>query len=380
MRLVQMVPALPPARDGIGDYAVLLARGLAVAGIDTTFLTYEPGAEPGVVADRFESRALSSRSAGELSERLEERAAGEGARVVLLHYDPIRVAPRQVPGWLVSGLRRWKGAGSRRRLVATFHELTPDYRERKLDLVLRPLQRHVTTRLLDLTDLAFCSVQGVASRLAEYRPGIPIRRVPVYSNLLEPLLAPDAAPRDPHRWIALGSTWRLINSLETFVAALRGVPAWCAPRHLAVVGGGGVGEDRLERTLRDLPSSLAVSRHPGVSPGEASGLLLASAFCFQRILRGDHPFDPHLLFKSGVFAAATVHGAVTVLPDRPIPAPWGPELPRFVALGSEAHRFPEVTELPAMAQTLNRWYHANAASPLAVRAYLEALLALEAGP
>lgn len=381
MRLVQVLPALPPARDGIGDYAVLLAEGLAERGVESTFLTYEPGGESGIVAGRFERDVVPGRSGDALAACLERVTPDDRTPVVLLHYDPVRVTPRQIPGWMVAGIRRWKRRGSRRRLVVTFHELTPDYHERRLDLVLRPLQRHVTVRLLGLADLAICSVPGVAGRLSALRPDLPIRLVTVFSNLGEPLPPAVEVPRDPRRWIALGSTWRLINSLETLAGALPGIPAWCSPAHLAVVGGGGAGEERLDRILKGLPSGLFVSRHPDVPAEEASRHLLSSAFCIQRILRGDHPFDPPLLFKSGVFAAAAAHGVVTVLTDRSVSrAPEGNDLPRFVTPASADYPFPEPGEMAALPSSLNRWYHAHASRARAIAEYEQGLLQVEAGP
>ena len=43
MRLLQVVPRLPPPDEGVGSYALCLARALEGQGISTGFLTAEEG-------------------------------------------------------------------------------------------------------------------------------------------------------------------------------------------------------------------------------------------------------------------------------------------------------------------------------------------------
>ena len=81
--LITIVPRLPPAADGVGDYALGLARQLRLSfGIETRFVVGDPSWAGDEQAEGFGVSRLGVRAADELL-----RALPQGRQAaVLLHY------------------------------------------------------------------------------------------------------------------------------------------------------------------------------------------------------------------------------------------------------------------------------------------------------
>jgi hypothetical protein len=96
MKLVQILPRVAPLPDGVGDFAVELARVLRPAGIETRFVVTDPAWRGGEEVEGFPVQALASRD--DLREILRDSA--EEGTCVLLHYVGYGYAPDGAPTWL----------------------------------------------------------------------------------------------------------------------------------------------------------------------------------------------------------------------------------------------------------------------------------------
>src|SRR5438270_1544788 len=121
MMLVQIVPRLPPATDGLGDYALSLARELRNNfGVESHFIVGDTNWNGGSEIEEFSIDRLVDRSAISL---LSSLTALESSCVVLLHYVGYGYARRGTPGWLVNGLHHWRAQCHDARLLTMFHEV-----------------------------------------------------------------------------------------------------------------------------------------------------------------------------------------------------------------------------------------------------------------
>ncbi|HSG40281.1 MAG TPA: glycosyltransferase family 1 protein, partial [Thermoanaerobaculia bacterium] len=130
MRIVQVVPRLPPPAEGVGSYALELARALAERhGTETLF--HAASAHP------------PSHRAGALEEALEEARPS----AVLLHYVNYGYQQRGCPVWLLHTLRRWRRGGTGRRLVTVFHEVYATGPPWRSSFWTMPLQRGIAAAM-----------------------------------------------------------------------------------------------------------------------------------------------------------------------------------------------------------------------------------------
>lgn len=116
--LIQIAPRFPPEIDGVGEYALLLARQLkATANIESNLLAGDPNWPEVSQMETFACRKATARSADVLCETMESIPAD----LALLHYVGYGFHPFGIPNWLVHGVERWLKPG--RKLLVFFHEL-----------------------------------------------------------------------------------------------------------------------------------------------------------------------------------------------------------------------------------------------------------------
>src|ERR1051325_4758398 len=148
--LIQIVPYLPPALSGVGDYAFLLARKLRSAhGINTRFLVADGSWRGGPELDGFAVESIANGDPASLQKSLS--AAGAAAPVIL-HYVGYGYEKRGCPLWLIRGLESWKRNHRVRRLLVIFHELYASGSPWQSSFWNSPVQRWITARLARLAD------------------------------------------------------------------------------------------------------------------------------------------------------------------------------------------------------------------------------------
>ena len=125
MKLLQVVPRLPPPDEGVGGTAVALAERLAEAhGISTRFVVPSAFRPP---SPSFDEREFPIDAVEPTESALAEILVREApAGPVLLHYANYGYEARGCPHWLVEGLRTWRAkapAAPLTTLRTMFHEV-----------------------------------------------------------------------------------------------------------------------------------------------------------------------------------------------------------------------------------------------------------------
>jgi hypothetical protein len=288
VKLVQIVPHLPPPFEGVGTYAAALAGAL---GGPARFLVGDPawtGAE---------GRGLAARTA-------EDLLAGIGdAGMVLLHYANYGYQSRGCPAWLVEGLERWRG-----RLVTVFHEVCASGPPWRSSFWLRPLQRRLAARLARRSEAVATTLEVYAGMLRPWTAGREIAVLPVFSTVGEPAALPPWRQR-ARRLVVFGGAGARGRAYGPFLPALAR-----AARELAAEEIWDVGSPLPPSRLPARAGTVPIRPLGVLAAGEVSEILLSS-------MAGFLAYPPDFLPKSTIFAAYCAHGTLPVCAwDRPTAA------------------------------------------------------------
>ncbi len=295
--VLQIVPRLPPAISGVGDYAVLLADELARAQREhTLFLAADCSTGPRKVGE-FPIRRLERRTSARLFAALQN---ADESKVILLHYVSYGYQKRGCPLWLVEGLVRWRTVTSAGRLVVLFHELVASGPPWSSSFWLSPVQRRIVKRLARTADACVTNMNASAKRLEKIAPRHAGRVVvkPVFSTIGEP--PRPKALRDRKPWLVLlgGGAWTE-TALTTQSELLDQVCDCLGCDRIIAIGAPTSaiwrGRSRFEQT--------------GVLPAnEISVLLLQARAGYLHYFKG-------YLAKSTIFAAYCAHGLLAIFPE-----------------------------------------------------------------
>ena len=316
MRIVQVVPALPPPEEGVGSFALALGEALTE--------------QSGTAGHCLAAAALPERSARALA------AATAEESTVLLHYANYGYQSRGCPTWLIDGLARWKGEETGRRLVTVFHEVHASGPPWRSSFWLRPRQRQLAARLLRLSDAAVTSLELYAAVLRGWRAEPTIVVSPVFSTVGEPEAVPPLADR-PRRLLVFGGPGARARAWGEFRGELL---ATCRGLELEEVWDVGAPAGAPAR-LDGLPV-----RELGVlSAGETSARLLEG-------LAGFLAYPSGFLGKSTIFAAYCAHGLLPV-------CAWREDRSRQAAKEAPPHwraRRPAPADPQSLAAAAQAWY------------------------
>ena len=364
--VLQIVPHLPGTFDGVGDYALNLAKALtANHRITTTFLVADKTAVPSI-----EGYGVVSGLSGDLITELAQKSDH-----VILHYVNYGYQARGVPFSLrtfVQQLRR----ELRGRWITSFHELYASGPPWKSEFWLRPFQVKIAHDVINMSDACIVSNEAIEKEIRAYNARKQLHLVPVISNFGEPALA-DFTGASPKRWAICGGTTLVNRSVALFEQIHPLIPSPFFPNHLDVIGGRDTRSTReIVKRLANAIPDLSCNYHPQVTAQEASLLLRQSSFGWLDYF-GKTEMSPGMILKSTAFAAFCAHGVIPILAHRedflsleqePFPGPW--------YLTSGAARFPLQEELSELREKIYSWYWAHAASPRLARQYAEALSAI----
>lgn len=335
-RILQIVPSAPGPCDGVGDYALNVARELRSAfGIETAFASHQETA-----AREIESfPIISLRDVA--TKRYDSR---------VLHYVNYGFDRRGVPSWLPSQLR-----ASDAPLLTIFHELFASGPPWRSEFWLRPRQKKITREIAMLSATRLVSSETMARLLGQLIGLAPVIVRPVPSTLGEPKFSnDDLQRRDPKTWAIFGGTQLVERSFSSFAKMFSLLPESMRPATLEILGGA---DNPALREKMSALSNIRVQYHPAVSIEEGSRLLSRCAFLWIDYFGGrDVPGD--VILKSSAFASACAHGVVPVFPQR------------LSDIYADDVRFPgpyyvdaHDVRLPDADSTLAvyRWYHTHAA-------------------
>ena len=354
--ILQIVPRVPGGLDGVGDYALTIARKLRDEfGCNTIFATFS-AATPDK-ANGFEVIPLAN---------LLGESAGTYDRI-LLHYVNYGFQKRGVPFRLLSILRSLRNR-HRGRLVTIFHELYASGPPWTSAFWLRPIQIDLARQVGSLSDACIVSSDNVRRELRRLLPHGEIALHPIPSGLGEPPLSADQiARRDPHRWSVFGGTGLAERSLRSFLKIMPRIPDSIGPRSLFVLGG------EENPVTRSLLADLAIETdyRPRITATDASEILETCSFAFLDYFHRPD-VETGVLLKSSAFASACAHAVITVLPHRGsaivmdgdrFPGPFFVEADRAEIPGAEAR--------VKIASDIYNWYQRHVSSELLLRTISE---------
>lgn len=300
-----IVPQLPPAIDGVGDYALRIASQLHQEfGINTYFLIGDPDWQGSTDVEGFAANAVGDRTFQALLTSLSHQSIS----TVILHYVTYGYARKGYPDWLVEGLEQWKASVPNARLITMFHELYQHGPPWRRNFWITPSQKRLVRRLAILSDRCITSIQEYADTLYVLSQGkhSTIPTLPIFSNVAEPSTVLPLAKRQK-RLVVFGQS-----------SSRQGVYSHSSKELSYICQQLGISE------ILDIGPPIGVEltsinqvpiRVLGPQSAELVSDLLANS------LAGFLRYEPHRLAKSGIFAAYCAHGLlpITVQPNSPIP-------------------------------------------------------------
>lgn len=296
MLVLSIVPRLPPAVDGVGDYALKLAHQLFQEfDIKTHFATSDVTQIAENQADVLAVNQLNAHTAASLLALLQDSKT----TVVLLHYVSYGYAKRGCPTWLIEGLENWKAKNPEVRLVTMFHEVYASGPPWTSAFWLSSLQRNLATRLAKLSDRILTSKQFYAELLCELAPKhysqIPV--LPIFSTVGEPKRVLQLAKRSPQLVVFGGRASRLRVYQDSTDILIKVCQTLDIKKVLDIGPPTGL-------NLSFIKEVSVVER--GTLPVEEISYILSHS------LAGFLSYAPDFLAKSTIFAAYCAHGVLPI--------------------------------------------------------------------
>ena len=352
------MPRAPGPFDGVGDYALAVARKLRRHfGYETIFVAAMSGDATNIYG--FQIRSLGNRNS----------LGGGQSDCVILHYVNYGYHERGLPFALLRNLRELR-QNSRARFLTVFHELYASGSPWKSSFWLQPLQKRIATRIAQLSNACIVSSEVMTAALKKLEPGAKILVHPVVSNFGEPEIPLEQfAQRNPHRWVICGGTALVERSLKSFRKIVKHISAEIAPRELQIIGG----EENLAVRSLIVDLAIQVNYQPNIAVDDASDILAACSFMWLDYFH-QRAEPTVLVLKSTAFAAACAHGVIPVFPecgseifveDDRLPGPF------FIESG--IFKLPAVEDRAKVAAKYYDWYQRHASSDSLVREIATAL-------
>jgi hypothetical protein len=302
--IIQIVPRLAPSIDGIGDYALNLARELrSKYAVETHFIVGDCEWQGNLEIEGFRVRKVDSHTSSALGRLLINKDFDRGLQenpAVLLHYVGYGYAKRGCPFWLVEGLKQWKGKISQTRLVTMFHEVYAFGPPWRSSFWLSPLQRKLAANLSRLSDYCLASVESNGRMLRELGLGekAPISVLPVFSNVGEPESIPRLTGR-PRRLVVFGTSGRRLLAYKNSLSVIKRLCQALEAEEILDIG---------PPPSFDIPE---IDDIPVVIIGEKPATEISDYLLNSIAGIIDYPAD--ILAKSTIFAAYCAHGMIPIV-------------------------------------------------------------------
>lgn len=297
--VAMIVPRLPPAIDGVGDYALSLANRLRLDfNIHTHFIVCDPFWSGEASIDGFSITQIVRQNKQILLDILEREPHDSS---IILQYVLHGYAKKGCPFWLIEALEEWKNKKHDANLVSMFHEIYsmgPGVVPWNTDFWLLPWQKQLAKRLFEISDQALTSSQRYAELLhgQSSRSDLEVKTVPVPSNIGEPDNCLPLTQRKK-RLVIFGQGG---NKAKVYAASEQVLQVCQYVGAEEIIDIGPPSANVSERIV-DIP----VVKVGVVDPPTISGILLDS-------LAGLLSYDPERLAKSGIFAAYASHGVLPI--------------------------------------------------------------------
>ena len=287
-----IVPRLPPAIDGVGDYALNLARQLRKDfNIQTHFIVGNPTWRGASEIEGFVVSQVTNSNPSQLTSLL----SGDRPYPVLLHYVGYGYAQRGCPIWLVDGLQRWKSLYPQRSLVTMFHELYASGSIWTSAFWLSSLQKNLAARLTKLSDRCITSKQLYADMISQLSRGKhkQVPALPVFSNIGEPEKPPLDLCQRQQQLVVFGGIANRARVYRDCQAILEYVCCSLNIQKILDIG---------------TPTGITptfIGKVPVLELGEQSANKISDILADS--IAGFFDYNPEYLAKSGIFAAYCAH-------------------------------------------------------------------------
>lgn len=364
---VCIVPRLPPAIDGIGDYAHRLWQHWpAPGGEPWHFLTsnWQDVESDQWNGAKFSPLPLGASALAEVLERLETRQ-------VLLHYVGYGYHSHGFPLGLVAGLTSWREKMPGRRLVVFFHELWSSGPPWSSVFYVRWLQILAVRRLHRLAAASLTSTRRMQLMLDAIEPG-KTGLLPIPSNIA-PLGEAVAGRCNPagqnrrFRVLIFGQKGARLRTIQAHAKLLRELEKHGRLETVVVVGKeAAIQSEDVMKLKSILPASRICIRGPLAEVEIAREL--GAADCFLSF------YPASLLTKSTAAMSALANGCPIILKEGANAAPLQ-QWRHFFACNGSAEAVTELLQAlegeawgRVRTEGLN-WYQANAAWPLVAASF-----------
>lgn len=305
MLAIQIVPRLSPPVDGVGDYALSLARQLERFQIKTHFLVADPNWSGDREIDGFKISHLTHQTSADLLSTLND--IGATASAIVLQYVGGGYAKRACPTWLVDGLERYQSSHPANKLVTMFHETYgsgPPYYGADPPWIsafwLAPLQKNIAARLTQLSTACITSREHFREQLIRLTRGQQnsISVAPVFSNVGEALQLSSLKNRQA-TLVLFGGRLSRSRVYEQF---LDGIQATCQVLEIEKIYDIGP------------PTGLNITAFgnvPVITLGEKTVAEIGDILISSRA--GILNYHPEFLAKSGMYAAYSAYGSIPIV-------------------------------------------------------------------
>ena len=304
MVIYSIVPQLPPAIGGVGDYALNLARQLRQDfHLETHFIVSDPAWSGAPHLQGFPVSQVTVQSSNQLlSLLLSDRTSV--VTTVLLHYVGYGYAKRGCPLWLVDGLYCWRSEDNNCKLVTMFHEIYAFGPPWTSSFWLSPAQRNLAARLAQMSDRCITSKKLYADSIYKLSRGkqTQISTLPVFSNVGESDQAPSLANRTP-RLVIFGGRQKRLRLYQNALKQLNAACQFLKIEEIIDIG------PPIKMTLSQI-DGVPIEKMGQLSTSAIREVLLDSVVGFF-----DYPTD--FLAKSTIFAAYCAYGLLPVSVDNP---------------------------------------------------------------
>ena len=341
LTICQIVPQLPPAINGVGNYALSLARQLRQDyQVETHFLVCDPTWQGHETMEGFRVSQIKERQAKYLSDCISLISTPK----LLLHYVNYGYAKRGCPLWLIEGLKQIKRELSPR-LVTMFHEVYAfsPYPWHS-SFWLSPLQKKIASELLQITDSVFTSIEIMAQIITQISPSSneKLTILPVFSNIgeCENILPLDKREKN---LVVFGSK----NSrTQVYKECLKSLIISCKSLAIEKIYDIGV------PTGINFSSILKINViEKGVLPSSEISEILS------RSIAGFMNFPPpDLLGKSTVFATICGHGVLPILSKYPQRNRDGLVADKHYKVMTESSQIFNLETAQDIASAAHKWY------------------------
>lgn len=295
--MISIVPRLHPAIDGVGDYAMNLARQLRLDfDIDTHFLICDPAWHGSDQLQGFQVTQINTRSTESFRAQL---ADIEPQGLILLHYVGYGYAKRGCPTWLIDGLEIWKHRRQQAHLVTMFHEISAFGPIWTSAFWLSATQKYLVKRLVKLSDRILTSKHFYAELLQRSAPErfttIPI--LPVFSTVGEPQ-SPSSLCEKTRRLVIFGGR---SNRSKVYIDSLEQLRQICRYLDIQQIFDIGPALNSLPADIDHVPITAA-----GCLPSEEISTILSDS------IAGFFSYHTAFLGKSTIFAAYCAHRVIPI--------------------------------------------------------------------